>query len=246
MTAIVAFVMACVGAGLGFRCLVRAVETRGLTGVRWLLTAAVAIGAGIWTMHLIAILGFAVDGTPVRFDIPLTLLSLLVAVVVVAAGVFVVGRDSSRTRGVLLGGMAIGLAISGMHVVGMRATEIHGTLSYDPVPIAVAVVIAISVSTLALAAGFLMSSVRGTALAAILLGLAATAAEYTGFFGLELEITPGTSVLPGASAEEFIFPFIVVFGSFLFLSSAFVALSPIRQTGVAAGAPAAAPGRGSN
>ncbi|WP_129669007.1 MHYT domain-containing protein [Phytoactinopolyspora endophytica] len=247
MTAIVAFVMACVGAGLGFRCLVRALDSRGATAYRWLLTAAVAIGSGIWTMHLIAILGFGVDGTPVRFDIPLTLLSLLVAVVVVTAGVFAVGRDRSRTRGVVLGGILVGIGIAGMHIVGMFAAEIHGTLSYDPVPMVVSVVIAVGVATLALMVAFLTTSFRGTAFAALLMGFAATAAEYTGFIGLQLDVTPGTSVLPGASAEEFIFPFIVVFGSFLFLSSAFVALSPIRHGGVAAATtPVAAQGRGSN
>ncbi len=62
LTPVLAFVMACVGGGLGVRCLVRAVGTRRMAKRGWLVTGAVAIGAGVWTMHLIAMLGFGVEG----------------------------------------------------------------------------------------------------------------------------------------------------------------------------------------
>lgn len=127
VTAVVAYVMACVGAGLGLRCVVRAFETTGLAKHSWLVIGAVAIGAGIWTMHLIAILGFAVDGSPVRFDVTYTLLSLLAAVVIVLLAVFAIGYSKSRVRGAILGGIATGAAIVAMHYIGMAAMEIHGT-----------------------------------------------------------------------------------------------------------------------
>ncbi|WP_166354759.1 MHYT domain-containing protein [Phytoactinopolyspora limicola] len=233
ITAVVAYIMACVGAGLGLRCVVRAFATTGSTKRSWLITGALAIGSGIWTMHLVAILGFAVDGSPVRFDVGFTLLSLLVAIVVVLIGVFAVGYTRSRVHGAIIGGISTGVAIVGMHYVGMSAMQIHGTLSYDIATVGLSVVVAIGAATVALAVAFLTDGFRGTIVAALLMGAAASITEYTGIAALQIEIIPGTSVLPGASAVEFVFPFIVVFGSFLFLSSAFVALSPIKTTRMA-------------
>ncbi len=59
---------------------------------RWLILAAWAIGGtGIWAMHFMAMIGFAVDGRDVRYDLPITVASWLTAVVVVGIGLFIVG-----------------------------------------------------------------------------------------------------------------------------------------------------------
>src|SRR5690554_5532734 len=82
-------------AAIGLRCTVRALHTTGSTKRTWLLVGATAIGAGIWTLHFIAMLGFGVESSAVRYDVPLTLLSLLVAILVVSGGVFTVGYGRS-------------------------------------------------------------------------------------------------------------------------------------------------------
>src|SRR5579859_6385225 len=76
-TPVLSYVMACVGAALGLRCTVRALDSTGRVKRNWLLAGAVSIGAGIWTMHFIAMLGFAVTGTEIRYGVSLTLLSLV-------------------------------------------------------------------------------------------------------------------------------------------------------------------------
>ena len=54
-----AFAMSCLGAFLGLRCVILARAYTGAARARWLVLAAVAIGAvGIWSMHFIAMLGF--------------------------------------------------------------------------------------------------------------------------------------------------------------------------------------------
>lgn len=63
-------------AAIGLRCTVRALHTTGSAKRSWLMVGATAIGAGIWTLHFIAMLGFGVDGSPVRYDVPLTLLKI--------------------------------------------------------------------------------------------------------------------------------------------------------------------------
>lgn len=229
LTPVIAFVMACVGGGLGVRCLVRAVDTRRMAKRGWLVTAAVAIGAGVWTMHLVAMLGFGVEGSPVRYDVPLTLLSLLVAVVVVGLGIITTGYSRPSGLALVLGGVGIGVGITGMHYVGMAAIRMHGTMSYDPVIAVLPVLLAVGVATVALWVAFRGTSLPHTIAAALLMGIAGTGTQYFGIAALEVTVMPGTAVLPGASAIEFVFPLIVIFGSFLFLSSAFVALSPTRQ-----------------
>ncbi|MFE3168018.1 MHYT domain-containing protein [Streptomyces sp. NPDC059224] len=56
-----------------------------------LALGAVSLGCGIWTTHFIAMIGFSVDGTGVSYDAARTLLRLVVAIAVVACGVFLVG-----------------------------------------------------------------------------------------------------------------------------------------------------------
>jgi NO-binding membrane sensor protein with MHYT domain len=52
----------------------------------------VSIGAnGIWAMHFIAMLGFTIPGQQIGYNVPMTVASMLVAVAVVGAGLFIVG-----------------------------------------------------------------------------------------------------------------------------------------------------------
>ena len=44
-----------------------------------LVTVVSVIATGIWTMRFAAMLGFGVSDTEIRYDVPLTVLSLLVA-----------------------------------------------------------------------------------------------------------------------------------------------------------------------
>lgn len=229
VTAVIAYVMACIGAGLGLRCVIRAVEAYGTARQMWLLTAGTAIGSGIWIMHLIVMLGFGLEGSPVRYDVPLTMLSLLAAIILTGCGLFAVTNSRSPARGIVLGGLCLGLGIAGMHYLGTAAMQFHGTMHHDLALVAISVVIAVAAAMTAMWLALTVRGFRGTLVSALVMGAAATLTEYTGIAALDVSIVPGTSVLPGASAVEFIFPFIVIFGSFLFLSSAFVALSPHGQ-----------------
>ncbi|QNE73350.1 hypothetical protein F0344_00775 [Streptomyces finlayi] len=134
LTPALSYAMASIQAALGPRCTVRALDTSGRSRRNWLITAASAIGTGIWTMHFVAMLGFGVTGTDIRYDVPLTLFSLLVAMVMVGAGVFAVGYGRGRTRALLIGGLTTGLGVAGMHYIGMAALRLHGSIRYDPLP----------------------------------------------------------------------------------------------------------------
>ncbi|WP_406458280.1 hypothetical protein OG782_35735 [Streptomyces sp. NBC_00876] len=226
LTPLLSYAMACIGAALGLSCTVRALDTTGRSRRNWLITAASAIGSGIWTMHFVAMLGFGVYGTDIRYDVPLTLLSLLGAMVVVGGGVFAVGYSRDRTRALLLGGFATGLGVASMHYLGMAALRLHGTVHYDPLRVVLSVVIAVIAATAALWAALNIRSPRAVALASLVMGAAVSSMHYTGMLAVTVRVTPSGSTLHGATAMQFIFPLAVGLGSYLFLTSAFVALSP--------------------
>ncbi len=224
LTPVLSYVMACTGAALGLRCTVRALATTGRARRNWLLTAASAIGTGIWTMHFVAMLGFGVSGTGIRYDVPLTLVSLLVAMAVVCAGVFAVGRD--RVPALLLGGLTTGLGVASMHYLGMAAVRLHGEVSYDPVLVGLSVLIAVVAATAALWAALNIRSPLAVTVASLIMGAAVSSMHYTGMLAVSVRVTPSAAPLDGATAMQFIFPLAVGLGSYLFITSAFVALSP--------------------
>ncbi|MFB4419615.1 MHYT domain-containing protein [Streptomyces sp. QL37] len=244
LTPVLSYAMAAVGAALGLRCTVRALGTSGRSRRNWLLTAASALGTGIWTMHFVAMLGFGVTGTDIRYDVPLTLLSLLVAMLVVGAGVFTVGYGRERTRSLFVGGLTTGLGVASMHYLGMAALRLHGTIAYDPLLVTVSVVIAVVAATAALWAALHIRSPGAVAIASLVMGAAVSSMHYTGMLAVAVRVAPSGAELPGATVMQFIFPLAVGLGSYLFLTSAFVALSPPARLHTAAAptrAPEAAP-----
>ncbi|MGW3622579.1 MHYT domain-containing protein [Streptomyces sp. NPDC000880] len=228
LTPVLSYAMAVIGAALGLRCTVRALGANGRSRRNWLITAASAIGTGIWTMHFVAMLGFAVRGTDIRY-VPLTILSLLVAMLVVGAGVFCVGFGRDPARSLLVGGLTTGLGVASMHYLGMAALRLHGTVRYDPLLIVVSVVIAVVAATAALWAALNIKSPVAVAIASLVMGAAVSSMHYTGMLAVSVRVEPSGAELPGAAAMQFIFPLAVGLGSYLFVTSAFVALSPTAR-----------------
>ncbi|CAM5379634.1 membrane protein [Streptomyces avidinii] len=226
LTPALSYVMASIGAALGLRCTVRALAATGASRRNWLLAAASTIGTGIWTMHFVAMLGFEVTGTEIHYNVPLTILSLLVAVLVVGAGVFAVGYGKDRRRSLVLGGLTTGLGVASMHYLGMAALRLHGEISYDPLAVALSVAIAVIAATAALWAALNIKSPVAVAVASLVMGAAVSSMHYTGMMAVAVSVSPADTALPGATAMQFIFPLAVGLGSYLFITAAFVALSP--------------------
>ncbi|MQS15068.1 hypothetical protein F7Q99_23085 [Streptomyces kaniharaensis] len=220
------YVVACAGAALGLRYTLRGFAASGAARRNWLLTAAAAIGSGIWTMHFVAMSGFTVDGTELRYDVPLTVLSLLVAVLVTWLGLAAVGCGGHRGLALLAGGLTTGVGIAAMHYLGMTALRLHAGMRYDPGTVALSVLIAVGAATAALWAAVTIRNVYAAAAASLIMGLAVSCMHYTGMAAVHIHVEPTRTGLDGASPMEFIFPIGVGLGSFLFLASAFVALSP--------------------
>ncbi|MFE3504036.1 MHYT domain-containing protein [Kitasatospora sp. NPDC059146] len=229
LTPVLSYAMACAGAALGLRCTLRGLAATGAARRNWLLTAAAAIGSGIWTMHFVAMFGFAVDGTELRYSVPLTVLSLLVAVLVTGLGLTVVCYGRHRGLALLGGGCTTGVGVAAMHYLGMAAVRMHGGLRYDGGTVALSVLVAVGAATAALWAAVTVRNGYAAAAASLGMGLAVSCMHYTGMAAVHVQLDPARTGLGGVSPMDFVFPLAVGLGSFLFLASAFVALSPTTQ-----------------
>jgi NO-binding membrane sensor protein with MHYT domain len=225
---LLAYLMSAVGCFLGLRCTTRARVYRGAARARWLALAALAIGStGIWVMHFIAMLGFAIPGQTIRYNVPVTILSMVIAVVVVGIGTFIVGyRDG--TRPLVLGGAIIGLGVAAMHYLGMGAIRVQDTLSYNPLLVAASVVIAVIAGTAALWAAVRLHTMWSTIVASLIMGVAVSGMHYTGMAALRVYPAPGVTVNTSgtASALAFLLPLILGLSMAGFIFSTVIALSP--------------------
>jgi NO-binding membrane sensor protein with MHYT domain len=152
---------------------------RGLARQAWLVAAAITMGGGIWSMHFIGMLAFVMP-IPMSYDIGLTTLSLVVAIVVTGGGFYVISRQGASPLRLVLSGIFMGLGIVAMHYTGMAAMQGHAELGYDPLFVALSVVIAIGASTAALWLAFQTTDPWQKFIAALVMGLAISGMHYTG------------------------------------------------------------------
>jgi diguanylate cyclase (GGDEF)-like protein/PAS domain S-box-containing protein len=117
----------------------------------WLAVSAISTGFGIWATHFVAMLAFT-PGIPSGYNIALTLLSLVAAILLTGFGLAVSLFDDWR-HGPWIGGAIVAGGIAAMHYMGMAAFEIAGTLLWDPTLIAASIVLGAVIGAVALPVG---------------------------------------------------------------------------------------------
>src|SRR6202048_5586559 len=127
----------------------RVAAARGIARRVWLMAAALTMGGGIWSMHVVAMLAFIMP-TPMSYDIGLTTLSLVVAIFVTGGGFYVISRRNGSPLRLVVSGIFMGLGIAAMHYTRIAAMQGHAELSYDLLFVTLSLVIAIGASTVAL------------------------------------------------------------------------------------------------
>jgi len=205
----------------------------------WLWMSGVAIGGvGIWLMHFIAMLGFAVPGVPLRYDMTWTAGSAVLAIVAVFAGLLVVGTSVSAPR-LLAGGLITGLAVNIMHYAGMNAVRFQGEIHYNRWLVALSVLIAVVAATVALLFTLILDSVLMRLLGGLVMGVAVVGMHYTGMAAVSVRLhgTGGTPAA-GESPAALLVPMLAGPLSFLLLAGAVVLFDHRMVTGGAARIPA--------
>jgi NO-binding membrane sensor protein with MHYT domain len=226
-TPLLAYIMSCTGSLLGLLLTARARAAEGRGRSLWLVLGALSIGGtGIWVMHFIAMLGFSVPRAEIRYDVPLTLLSAVIAVTVVGTGLFTVGFGGPRRTALLLGGIVTGAGVASMHYTGMAAMRVDAHVTYDRVTVGLSVLIAMVAATAAL---WFTIRVRGTAAtvgATLIMGVAVSGMHYTGMAAMRVRVDPNLPSPTGAAPVTFLLPLIIGISVVAMLLLTIVAMSP--------------------
>ncbi|MET7421944.1 MHYT domain-containing protein [Dactylosporangium sp. NPDC005555] len=212
ITPIFAFAMSFLGSLLG---LVSTARARAATDTRrraWLLVlAAWAIGGtGIWVMHFMAMIGFSVVGSPLRYDVPITVASFFIAVVTVGIGLFIVGLGKPSLLKVLIGGPITGVSVAFMHYTGMAAMQINGSFDYKSNLFFASYAIAVVAATVALWFTVVVRGIPATIAAAAVMGVAVCGMHYTGMAAMHVNLTTDSlATVPGVDVNWFLAPIVL-------------------------------------
>jgi diguanylate cyclase len=170
----------------------------------WLAGGAITMGVGIWSMHFIGMLAFALP-IPLGYDVRITGISLAIAIAVSFFALRAATGPTMHWRRLAIGGVLMGIGIAGMHYTGMAAMLMLPAILYQPFLFALSIAIAMAASTAAL---WIAYSLRDEAVryvlvkriaAAGVMGVAITGMHYTGMAAAEFR--PG-SVCGAASGVD--------------------------------------------
>jgi two-component system sensor histidine kinase/response regulator len=131
----------------------RVTAARGVRRAAWLAGGAMAMGMGIWSMHYIGMLAFSLP-VQIRYHWPTVLLSLLAAILASAVALYVVSRREMSHPSAVVGSLAMGAGIAGMHYTGMAAMRMSAMGQFDVPLVIVSVVLAVVISLVALSLTF--------------------------------------------------------------------------------------------
>ncbi|AOY89289.1 diguanylate cyclase [Marinobacter salinus] len=164
-------------------------SAKGAERRRWLVTGALIMGSGVWTMHFVGMRAMPMD-VAMSFDSTMTLISWLAAISASGVALHIIGRQD------ISGGLFAGatLAMSGgiviMHYLGMYALR----MSEDPVFnmgfFALSIAIAVGASGAALAICRKLQNMTGRTVivtqfaAALVMAAAICGMHYTGMMAM--------------------------------------------------------------
>jgi len=161
----------------------------------WLAGGAMSMGAGIWSTHFIGMLAFALP-VPTEYDVRITLLSLLIAVLASGIALFVASRSTLSVERLLGAGLLMGFGIASMHYVGMAAMRMQPPISYAPGGAALSVLIAVAASMVTVWSAFRLR--LETVLTALSKKAGSALAMAGGICGMHYTAIAAASVAPGS------------------------------------------------
>lgn len=168
----------------------------------WIGAGALAMGIGIWAMHFIGMLAFSLP-TLMTYDLTLTLVSVVPAVLGSGLALLVMGRAEIHQRELWGGAFLMAGGIGAMHYTGMEAMQMGAELRYDPLLFATSIVVAHFLAMLALNTKFALGRSRHRdnflvkLLSAALMGGAVAGMHYTGMTAAFF--FPGEGAVPTGS-----------------------------------------------
>src|SRR5258708_6855006 len=183
----------------------------------WLCVPAASSGFGIWATHFIAMLAFA-PGIPNAYNITLTFLSLVAAILLTGAGL-TVALDSKIAQAPWLGGAIVGGGIAAMHYTGMAAFEIQGRIVWDPLLVAASIALGGLLGAVALPVGLRGAALKWKVVGALLLTVAICSHHFTAMAAAAIIPYPSVEVSDEALPSGLL-AIAVFFASFIIIGLA--------------------------
>ncbi|MCJ0761645.1 MHYT domain-containing protein [Variovorax terrae] len=187
---VLSYIMAVLGSLAALQCAKHMFTPQGTLDKGMATAAAVALGGiGIWSMHFIGMLAYR-TGVPVAYDLIPTAVSLVAAIVISGAALYLTGRGGRfGVPGWVAGSILAGLGVCVMHYLGMYAMNLRASMSWDVERIGLSVAIAVVAAAAALWLAFNLTTLRHRIMAAFVMGVAVCAMHYTGMSAVTLVCT---------------------------------------------------------
>ena len=167
-------------------------KSTGHMRLMWLTISAISTGFGIWATHFVAMLAFN-PGLPSGYNIALTALSLIAAILLTGVGLYASLIPNWR-HGPWIGGAIVAGGIAAMHYTGMAAFEIAGILLWDPVLVTASIVLAAVIGAIALPVGLHGTEQKWKIGGAVLLTLAICCHHFTAMAAVSIIPDPAIEV----------------------------------------------------
>jgi diguanylate cyclase (GGDEF)-like protein/PAS domain S-box-containing protein len=171
-------------------------KSRGHMWGVWLVVSAISTGFGIWATHFVAMLAFT-PGIPSGYDIVLTILSLIAAILLTGAGLAISLIPHWR-HGPWVGGAVVAGGIAAMHYTGMAALEIAGIVLWDPALVVASIVLGAVIGAVALPVGLHGKEEKWKIGGAVLLTLAICGHHFTAMGAVSIIPDPTIEVSQSA------------------------------------------------
>jgi diguanylate cyclase (GGDEF)-like protein len=205
----------------------RARASQGRTRAIWVGLDATVGGCGIWATHFVAMLAYD-GGSGAGYNIPVTLMSLIFAVSIVAIGLSIALINDRRST-IALGGAVVGAGVAAMHYTGMMALEIPARIVWSPGIVLASVVFGSVFAAIALVVATRRDDRNHTLAATGLLTIAIVSHHFTAMGAVTLVADP-TLATDGLTISPAALSFLTAVAAFAILGISFLAAMLDRRS----------------
>jgi signal transduction histidine kinase len=205
----------------------RALPATGRAQAMWILGTGFVAGCGVWATHFVAMLAYRTH-LALSFDLALTTLSIVIAVVLATGGVAL----AVVRRAALLGGAVVGIAIGAMHYTGMAALSGPVEMSWKADFVVTSLALGVAFGALAFALALRGATAVHRMLAAVTLTVGICAMHFTGMTAVTL--TPIAAAVAPLALDPTAIAMVVATIAILLIGFAFVSTMVDRHLTVRA------------
>ncbi|HEY0923875.1 MHYT domain-containing protein [Rheinheimera pacifica] len=162
-------------------------------------SGSIALGGGVWSMHFIGMLAFALC-TSVSYQPGLTFLSMIPSIAASWVALDLISKKQLRSLQLLSGGVLVGAGIGTMHYMGMAAMQMSVALRYDLPMFLLSILVAVVLAIIALWVRFGLRRFNLaphwlTLLSSVVMGAAISGMHYTGMAAARFVPPPGFTAI---------------------------------------------------